>query len=70
MTTVKLAKDAGGKRTGDTIEVADCAAQHLIETGYAEACATTEAEPKKRRRTRVGGEAGGASPAADAKTAG
>lgn len=74
MTQIKMTRNAGGRKAGDTAEVTAGVASHLIESGYAEAVES------KAKATRSKGKAssensdseggGGDSPAENPVTAG
>lgn len=74
MTQVKLTRNAGGNKAGDTIEVTTGAADQLVANGYAEAVEVKakSTRPKSKASTEETDAAGGAgaSPTDTPSTAG
>ena len=62
MTEIKMLKDAGGRKAGDSAEVRADVASHLIDAGYAEA-AETKGRTSRAKAKADDEKGGGDSPA-------
>ena len=51
MTEIKMLKDAGGRKAGDSAEVHADVASHLIDAGYAEAVEVEAKSVRNRKRS-------------------